>query len=270
MSASSGISASEGLKTAWSSVVNDQGVRIVKVQIVNNEMVETARIARTSSLSTDWGHIAAKLDGNPCYLLIRLDQTTSTGDCFLMALYVPEATAQVRDKMLYASSRDTLKKDLGRSYFVEDYFASDLNDMSYTSYSASHASDSATTDSLLTAAERAKKEEARMEKDVAGSKDSVHGVSFALTDAARGVLQSYVSGKCNWASVTIDIKNEKVEAGESKNVATESINDHISNTQAFYYFYRYDHKNNKDENVTVHLFIYCCPEDVPIKQKMLS
>jgi len=187
-----------------------------------------------------------------------------------MALYVPEGTAQVRDKMLYASSRDTLKKDLGRSFFVEDYFASDPNEITYAAYTASRAADTATTDSLLTAAERAKKDEARMEKDITGSKDSVHGVAFRLTDAARKLLEGFNNNKCNWASVTIDIKNETIEAGESKTVSQDSLNDHISNTQAFFYFYRYEHQDNNNQAKTITLFIYCCPEDVPIKQKMLS
>ena len=46
----------------------------------------------------------------PCYILFRMDSATKDG--WLLANWVPEKT-KVRQKMLYASSRETLKKELG-------------------------------------------------------------------------------------------------------------------------------------------------------------
>jgi twinfilin len=190
-----------------------------------------------------------------------------------MALFNAEETAHVRDKMLYASSRDTLKKDLGRSFFVEDFFASDPSDMTFAHYSANNQANNfgdATRESLLTDAERAKREEARAEKDVVGSKDSVHGVSFKLTDSARRMMQEFQSQGKNWIALAINVKDETVDGVEAKTVDAGSLNANISSTEALFYFFRYEHKDKDDKNVSINLFIYCCPESVPVKAKMLA
>jgi len=246
---------------------------VVKVGIVNNEMVELGRVPQTASLKDDWAKIAALLDKNPAYFLIRTDTAVSSGDGWIMALFNAENTAHVRDKMLFASSRDTLKKDLGRSYFIEDFFASDNADMSYALYSANNQASNfgdATRESLLTQAERAKREEALAEKDVVGSKEAVHGVSFKLTDSARTMLQAFASGQKNWVCVVINIKDETVDGVESKIVEADNVNSNISAEHAFFYLYRYDHNDKDDKAASINLFIYCCPDAVPIRNKMLS
>ena len=43
---------------------------------------------------------------------------------WILLAYTPDGS-KVRDRMLYASTRDTLKKELGRSYFVDELYGSE-------------------------------------------------------------------------------------------------------------------------------------------------
>ncbi len=63
---------------------------------------------------------------------------------------------QVRDKMLYASSRTCLKEGLGKALFIDDYFFSEIEECSLLQYQTSLKGD---TSEVLTFAERIKLED---------------------------------------------------------------------------------------------------------------
>ncbi|KAG1452733.1 hypothetical protein G6F56_007742 [Rhizopus delemar] len=74
----------------------------------------------------DYQHVAQYLETNtPSYVFVRLDEKASTGEYnWLFLSYVPD-NAKVRDKMLYASTRATLTKELGDYRFVENFYGTD-------------------------------------------------------------------------------------------------------------------------------------------------
>ena len=59
-------------------------------------------------------------DDVPCYILFKMDSSTKEG--WLLANWVPENT-KVRQKMLYASTRATLKKELGTAAITAEIIA---------------------------------------------------------------------------------------------------------------------------------------------------
>jgi len=59
-------------------------------------------------------------DDVPCYILFKMDSSTKDG--WLLANWVPE-NAKVRQKMLYASTRATLKKELGTAAITAEIIA---------------------------------------------------------------------------------------------------------------------------------------------------
>lgn len=61
----------------------------------------------------------------PAYLFVRLDEKASTGEHkWLFLCYVPDH-AKVRDKMIYASTRATLTKELGDYRFVDNIYGTE-------------------------------------------------------------------------------------------------------------------------------------------------
>lgn len=55
----------------------------------------------------------------PCYILYRLDTKNAQGYEWLFISWVPD-TASVRQKMLYASTKATLKLEFGSSQIKEE------------------------------------------------------------------------------------------------------------------------------------------------------
>jgi hypothetical protein len=107
---SSGIRASAELLQTFAAA-RGGNVRLFKIQIEDNAMVLKATVDIKGDEKSDFAEVDATLEEDvPCFILFRMDNTTKEG--WLLANWVPENT-KVRQKMLYASSRETLKKELG-------------------------------------------------------------------------------------------------------------------------------------------------------------
>jgi hypothetical protein len=62
-------------------------------------------------------------DNDASLVVFRFDDMPTAGTYrWVLLAWVPD-TAKVRDKMLYSSSRDDLKRALGLGYFVTEYYA---------------------------------------------------------------------------------------------------------------------------------------------------
>lgn len=60
-------------------------------------------------------------EDSPCYLIYRLDSTNHAGSDFVFIAWSPDF-AHIRQKMLYASTRATLKSMIGLQYIKEEIF----------------------------------------------------------------------------------------------------------------------------------------------------
>jgi len=80
--------------------------------------------ARHCSLMSSWGLCWLVLqDSDASLVVFRFDDVPNAGAYrWVLLAWVPDA-AKVRDKMLYSSSRDDLKRSLGLGYFVTEYYA---------------------------------------------------------------------------------------------------------------------------------------------------
>lgn len=58
----------------------------------------------------------------PCYVLFRFDTKTPTGHEWLLLSWTPDS-ATIRQKMLYASTKATLKNEFGTSHIKEEMHA---------------------------------------------------------------------------------------------------------------------------------------------------
>lgn len=73
-------------------------------------------------------------ENTPCYIFFRLDKKTSIGYEWLLISYTPD-TAKIREKMLYASTKATLKKEFGTPHIKEEYHAtSEVSDFAASNF----------------------------------------------------------------------------------------------------------------------------------------
>ena len=64
-------------------------------------------------------------EDHACYMLYRLDSKNAYGFNFVLLAYTPDF-AHVREKMLYASTRSTLKSSFGTNYIADEVFGTTL------------------------------------------------------------------------------------------------------------------------------------------------
>lgn len=139
------IPANDELKRCFSSC-KDGHVRLIKVVIKNGEnsskeiilcscrvsifclcaeqlCLADARNTR-GQLESDYKSFVMPLveDHSPSFLLVRLDSIAHSGYDWLLISYTPD-TAPVRQKMLYAATRATLKTDFGSGNIREEFHA---------------------------------------------------------------------------------------------------------------------------------------------------
>lgn len=116
--------------------------------------------------------------------------------------YVPDF-AKVRDKMLYASSRATLRKQLGDYRFVDDIFGTERKEFTFEGFTKFRTTKNAS--APLTEREeeiqRMRKEESGSDVGITTKKAHVHGVSFPMADDARAAIESLRSGRVNYVQL---------------------------------------------------------------------
>lgn len=75
------------------------------------------------SWEDDFAGVASQVEATePCYILYRLDSTNNLGFEWVLFTYVPDK-AKVRQKMVYSSTKASLKMSLGGGRFCQEIHA---------------------------------------------------------------------------------------------------------------------------------------------------
>jgi twinfilin-like protein len=115
----SGIEGSEELKQLLGDSLATDTLRLIQVVIDPEAMTLVAGTTRPTE--GDWdidydNHVLPVLEKDRCcFLLFRLDTTNSAGFDWVFTSYSPDFAA-VRDKMVYAATRATLKQLINSQY----------------------------------------------------------------------------------------------------------------------------------------------------------
>eukprot|EP01089_Gocevia_fonbrunei_P013718 TRINITY_DN3574_c0_g1_i1.p1 TRINITY_DN3574_c0_g1~~TRINITY_DN3574_c0_g1_i1.p1 ORF type:complete len:338 (-),score=79.52 TRINITY_DN3574_c0_g1_i1:62-1075(-) len=255
------------LERQFANARTEGGVRFIKVVISNESLLAVDSHSLSSSLEDDWNAMDNLLEPKKaCYILFRLDSTNATGFEWLLVSYVPDGSP-VKDRMLYASTRDPLKKQLGAPYFADTLHGSDKSDFTYEAY-LDHKNKFAAPPPL-TATEITIKNESTAQIEQGVAKEYVHSVQFPLSQDAQNALSNFGSGSVNFVQLKVDATKETIELANSKNLS--SINDlqgQFAASEPRFTFFKYDHQH-EGEQFGSNLFVYSCPPSSPVKLKML-
>ncbi|OWB78564.1 hypothetical protein B5S32_g2760 [[Candida] boidinii] len=109
----------------------DNSHRCIILTISNEVLSPSATIPGSSDLISDLTSITNKITTTePCYIIIKEDTTTNTStNNYYFISWVPDE-AKVKDKMIYASAKNNILKDLGLEFFKSILFMSELNELS--------------------------------------------------------------------------------------------------------------------------------------------
>jgi len=183
----------------------------------------------------------------------------------LLISYVPDGSP-VKDRMMYASTRYFLKKQLGLSYFSDTFHCSEKTDFTWEAYQAHR--DKHVAPAPYTAAEVQYQSETSMEVDHGTAREYVHSVKFPLSAAAKSALSNFSSSN-NFVQLSVDPVRETIELVKNKSInSIDSLVREFEQNEPRFTFYKYEH-SHEGESFDSTLFIYSCPNSSPIKLKML-
>lgn len=212
-------------------------------------------------------------DDQPAYVLYRLGDQADKDWLFIS--YVPDQ-AKVRDKMLYASTRATISRQLGDSNFKDSMFATTKQELTPQGYLAHLASQKA--QAPMTLRER----ELADIKAAEGADSSCMGTALRSSNvwgAAAGNTfnanlglkwhQHAAEALAAWANpdgepvaqFNIDVPNETIVLS-SHNHSGQLL---FPDDQPSYTFYKFLQDGEPERRV----FIYSCPSKSPIKSRLL-
>ncbi|KAF1833495.1 actin depolymerizing protein [Decorospora gaudefroyi] len=268
----SGISASQELQSALGTLLTSTTQRGLLATIENETIIPSGTIPSTAStFLSDLSNLTPHIPPNAAlYILLRRADTLSTADKSLVAItYVPN-TAPVRQKMLFASTRLTLVRELGGDHFSESIFTTEAAELTSTGWEK-HIAHSAGADPL-TAEEQSlldiKTAEAMESRGTRGQGLAQGGriavrADEGIVGALRRLGEGSADGKNNLVQLRMEGATETLQL-VSESVATPSgIASAVDATEPRYVFYRHD-----DADASI-VFISTCPSGAKIRERML-
>eukprot|EP01130_Rhizamoeba_saxonica_P002214 TRINITY_DN12064_c0_g1_i1.p1 TRINITY_DN12064_c0_g1~~TRINITY_DN12064_c0_g1_i1.p1 ORF type:complete len:373 (-),score=76.50 TRINITY_DN12064_c0_g1_i1:52-1170(-) len=256
------LSGSEELVEAIKNVKRDN-TRIFKIVIVDEELQLADLVRQDSSASLDFKKVPSLLSADePCFVVFRNKEVTLSSP-FVLILYVPDDAA-VRQRMLYASSKLSVRKLFGRNDFSKEKEYSEIDEITWRSLQEGDAVKPWSTRELSSIELDRQEEVARGEARDRGHSGGASGfgsVELDLTQSAVASLNDLKLNRCNWAQLTLTPNHEEIDCVETKTINQNELSRHVSDNEPQFYLYNYDGSI---------VLIYCCPdENTSVKNRMV-
>lgn len=276
MSSQSGICVSDELSSTFVNAVSSPGsLRLILVEIENETLIPSIVRPPTNcnSEAEDFELLADILhDDRPAYILFRLGDLANKDWLFIS--YVPDQ-AKVRDKMLYASTRASISRQLGDSNFKDSMFATSKDELTPTGYLAHLASRNAQAPMTLREKEladiKAAEEVSSLSMGTSLRNSNVWGQGGTVVNANVGLkwhedAQQALSSWCGQdgdrvVQVGIEIATETIVLSSNGNSERLEFPD----DQPTFTFYKFIHDQGSEHRV----FIYSCPSKSPVKSRLI-
>ncbi|MFT7805486.1 twinfilin-1 [Arapaima gigas] len=271
MSHQTGIKASVEVRATFTKARNGN-YRVLKIVIENEQLVMGG--AKLAARRWDEEYDASVLplleDEQPAYILYRLDSTNKHGYEWILLAWSPDRSP-VRQKMLYAATRATLKQEFGGGHIKDEIFGTSKDDISLSGYRKYLSSQAGPLP--LTAAEeelrqiRLNEMEMRISMDT--KKQSLQGVAFPLHQDAARALEQFKEKKLNYIQLEIDFRNEMIKLSSTVPTELKDLPARIPKDAARYHFFLYKH-THEGRYLESTVFIYSMPGyKCSIRERML-
>jgi len=244
-------------------------VRWIKAIIVEEDVVFVTSALFGSNIQSDFASFNSHLQPKePCYIMFRLEDaagTSSNVQRWVWITYCPDV-AQIRSKMLIASTRELAKKQLGLNYFWKEMGAALPSEVSWEHLQSIVVRKEA--DDALTVTEVALRSEATAEVHHGVSREYVHSVQFPVDKQVFAALEKLKSGRVTFIQLLVDPEKETIDLGKSGSISVDDLTREVSSDTPTFTLFRWKHEHD-EVNEEAYLFIYCCPQDSKVRLKML-
>ncbi|XP_017467669.1 PREDICTED: twinfilin [Rhagoletis zephyria] len=260
MSHQTGIKGNDKLTKVFAKSKNGK-LRVIKVSIENEELNCTA----TADVKKDWERDYDKLisplieESVPCYILYRLDSKTSLGYAWLLLSWVPD-NATIRQKMVYASTKATLKTEFGSAHITEEIHATTLEETTFEGY-VRHKQDYAAPAPLTTREEELvelRKTEINTDINTDTRHQTLGGVTCPMSDTTVEAVKDLLRGSYDYLQFRIDLEEERIHVSKAAVVPLSELPRQVPTENARYHLYLFKH-TYEGEYQEAYFFIYSMP-----------
>ncbi|CAD6237554.1 GSCOCG00002373001-RA-CDS [Cotesia congregata] len=272
MSHQTGIKANDALKKIFAKC-RDGKIRVLKVSIENEELAPSTSSKPVGKWQDDYNKLVKPLidENQPAYILFRLDtKSPDSGYDWLFISWSPD-NAPVRQKMLYASTKATLKQEFGTASIKDELHGTVMEDVTLEGYNRHKKNDAAP--APLTSAEEElvelKKTAIHTDYNVETRHQTLSGVAFPVTDEAKQAITDMGKGVHEYVQLKIDLDEEKIHLVMTGDVSLDKLPTKVPADAARYHLYNFKHTHEGDYTEAI-VFIYSMPGySCSIKERML-
>ena len=263
--------ASDDLQNAFKELVSSSDQRALIASIENETIIPTNTIPLASDdFTQDLQQLQSYLAPTKAsYVLIKTHPEAADG--YAAITFVPNA-APVRQKMLFASTRLTLVRELGIERFRQTIFATDKNELTAEGWAKheAHVSQEAPLTEEESGLKDVKEAEAQESQGTTGRRGHVSSkVNVPIGEGVLDSLSALNQEDCKGTLVQLKyvLPDETIQLDSSTdNVAVENVGTTISATEPRYTFY--SHPSAPGAEPTI-IFIYSCPSSSKVKERMI-
>ncbi|KAL1116846.1 hypothetical protein AAG570_005316 [Ranatra chinensis] len=200
--------------------------------------------------------------------MYRLDAKNETGGySWLLISWSPD-DSPIRQKMLYASTKATLKHEFGRGQIKEELHATTPEEVVLSGLMKQRSA--AGTPAPLTPREEELSDlSAGLVSATCGSQ-LLGSVAIPLVEAAVRALQALkTDSQHNYVKLKIDIPAEQIVLDSSEMVPVAALGSKVPKDSARYHLFRFDYTHEGRPHQAI-MFIYSMPGySCPVKERML-
>lgn len=236
-----------------------EGPRTIRVNIKAETLVFHSQKEATGDTIADFGAIASEVnDKDPAFYLFNKAAGTTNSKAWGLIAYVPEMS-MVRQRMLYASSRDDLKTKLGSSFFFGEFYCNSKEDLTYAKFSyALEGSTIEQLESVMTEKEKLLKEEGATANAAAGGA-GMTVIPFKFKPELDEAMAAFSAGDINAVEIAVNGKTEKCHLGKLPGDATLAQLETSFPKQPRFFCLNFGRK----------VFVFFCPDEAKVRTKML-
>mmetsp|Transcript_58848 Transcript_58848/g.93579 ORF Transcript_58848/g.93579 Transcript_58848/m.93579 type:complete len:386 (+) Transcript_58848:35-1192(+) len=195
----------------------------------------------------------------------QASKSKSSLNLYILIHYAPDLSP-VKQRMMYASSRPSLKAFLGHSSFSEDYHCSNKDDLTLKKIVDArtlHHKIDFRSDAEI------EKEAAALESVATSAKSQVmKSLPIKVEESAKGAIDNYKSDACKCVFLSLTAKSQSIEGEEKKVDTIGEIKGLLGDTEPKYILFWYEkskqenseEEEEKDQLGNKRIFGYYCPD----------
>lgn len=180
-------------------------------------------------------------------------------------------SATIRQKMIYASTKSTLKSEFGTGLIKEEYHATQIEDVSLKGYLKNQEFHLAP--NPLTQREEEinelRRTEVKADITTQNRNQMTTGISCPVTEPALKAIKDMKNGVFNYLQFEIDLEKEEIKISKMENIEVAQLKFQLPTDHARFHLYRFKHTYEGDQKES-YIFIYSMPGyKCSVKERMM-